>query len=55
MKITHGPSPAPTKMCSVPGGQWTKSHAFSAALLALDEQQALAGEHEEVLLVALGW
>ena len=29
MKITHGPSPAPTKMWSVSGGQWTKSHAFS--------------------------
>jgi hypothetical protein len=29
MTITHGPSPAPTKMWSVPAGQWTKSHAFS--------------------------
>src|SRR3954469_14093024 len=29
MKITHGPSPAPTRMCSVSGGQCTKSHAFS--------------------------
>ena len=26
-RTTHGPSPAPTKTCSVHGGQWTKSHA----------------------------
>jgi hypothetical protein len=45
MKITHGPSPAPTNACSVPGGQWTKSH--------LDQEQARAGEDEEVLLVRL--
>src|SRR2546423_1497558 len=25
----HGSSPAPTKRCAVPGGQWTKSHACS--------------------------
>ena len=53
MKITHGPSPAPTKMCSVSGGQCTKSHACERPLLALDKQQALTGEHEEVLLVRL--
>ena len=29
MTIAHGPSPAPTKTCSVIGGQWTKSHCFS--------------------------
>ena len=29
MRIAHGPSPAPTKMWCVPGGQWTKSQAFS--------------------------
>src|SRR5437588_211871 len=29
MKTTHGPSPAPTNTCSVPGGQCTKSHARS--------------------------
>ena len=28
MTIAHGPSPAPTKVCRVQGGQWTKSHAF---------------------------
>ena len=53
MKITHGPSPAPTKMWSVPGGQWTKSQASQRPLLALDQQHALAGEDEEVLLVGL--
>src|SRR6266516_2943883 len=29
MKMTHGPSPVPTKTCPVPGGQCTKSHARS--------------------------
>src|SRR4051794_30028419 len=29
MKITHGPSPAPTNVWFVPGGQCTKSHCFS--------------------------
>ena len=37
-------------MWFVPGGQWTKSQARSVRSCALDEQQALAGEHEEVLL-----
>src|SRR3954462_2322583 len=27
MKITQGPPPVPTKVCRVPGGQWTKSQA----------------------------
>src|SRR4051794_17385921 len=30
MKMTHGPSLVPTKVCRVPGGQWTKSHARSS-------------------------
>ena len=38
MTITHGPSPAPTKMCSVHGGQWTKSHCLQAPLLALEDE-----------------
>src|SRR3954447_23179979 len=29
MKMTQGPSPVPTKVWRVPGGQWTKSHARS--------------------------
>src|SRR5919201_2813832 len=29
MKTTHGLLPAPTKACSVCGGQWTKSHVLS--------------------------
>ena len=53
MTITHGPSPAPTKMCSVIGGQWTKSHAFEAPLLAVEDEDALAGQHEKVLLARL--
>ena len=53
MKITQGPSPAPTNTCAVPGGQCTKSHARRWPLLALDDRQALAGQHEEVLLVVL--
>ena len=39
-------------MCSVHGGQWTKSHV-EAPFLALDQEKALAGEHEEVLLRVL--
>ena len=49
----HGPEPAPTKTCSVHGGQWTKSHCLQRTLLALDQQQALAGQDEEILLVLL--
>ena len=30
MKITHRSSPTPTKVCRVPGGQWTKSQARSS-------------------------
>ena len=51
--ITHGPSPAPTNTCFVHGGQWTKSHAFKLPLLALDHEDALAGDDEEVLLADL--
>src|ERR687897_399986 len=29
MNSTHGPSPEPTQMRSIPGGQWTKSRARS--------------------------
>jgi hypothetical protein len=42
----HGPSPAPTTVWLVWGGQWTKSHARS-------DQQRVAGDDEEVLLVGL--
>jgi hypothetical protein len=41
MKITHGPSPAPTKMCS-------------EALLAFYEQRALSRQDEERFLLRLG-
>ena len=40
-------------MCSVPPGQWKKSHAPEPALLLLDDQQALAGDDEEALLRVL--
>ena len=52
MTIAHGPSPAPTNVCFVHGGQWTKSHCFEAPLLAFDQEHALAGDDEEVLLAA---
>ena len=39
-------------MCSVQFGQWTKSQAFRR-LLSFDQEQALTGEHEEVLLRVL--
>jgi hypothetical protein len=53
MKITHGPSPAPTKPCSESGGQCTEVPRLERPLLALDQQQAIAREDEEVLLVGL--
>ena len=37
----------------MPAGQWTKSQAPQCALLALDHEERLAREHEEVLLVVL--
>ena len=51
IRITHGPSPAPTKTWAVPAGQWKKSHGSEEPLLALDEEPALAGQHEEPLLL----
>src|SRR6478752_3295472 len=54
IRITHGPSPAPTKMCSVPPGLWKKSHGRRIRSVPLDEQPALAGQNEERLLLRLG-
>jgi len=45
----HGPSPAPTNVCAAPGGQCTKSQA-EVTFLVLDDQDAFAHRHEEVLL-----
>jgi hypothetical protein len=53
IRITHGPSPAPTTMCSVPAGQW-KIPRPEEPLDTLDEQPALPGQHEERLLLRLG-
>ena len=39
-------------MCGVPGEQCTKSHASSRRLV-LDDQDAVARQHEEVLLAVL--
>ena len=52
-RTTQGPSPAPTSTCSVQGGQWKKSHGPEPPLLPLDQEQALAREDEEPLLVLL--
>jgi hypothetical protein len=53
MKITHGPSPAPTK--NVLGLRRAVDEVPRAkpSLVALDQQQALAGQDEEVLLARL--
>ena len=40
-------------MCSVQGGQMHEVPCFQRSLLTLDDQQALAREHEEVLLRVL--
>jgi hypothetical protein len=40
-------------MCRVSGGQWTSPTLAEGSLTALDEQERLAGEHEEVLDVGL--
>ena len=53
MRIAHGPSPPPTITCHTPAGQWKKSPDTQPALLALDEQRALAVQDEERLLDAL--
>ena len=53
MNTTHGPSPAPTKMCSVIDGQWTKSHAFRRRSSPSTSSRHSPAEHEEVLLVGL--
>ena len=50
---TPGPSPAPTMMCFVPRRAVHEVPLPQRPLLALDDQQRLAREHEEVLLVGL--
>lgn len=46
VSTAHGPSPAPTKTCSVPAGHRRKSH---------DDHDALAVQDEEVLLDRSEW
>ena len=40
-------------MCSAIGGQCTKSHAFSLSLLPVEDEDALPGHDEEILLIRL--
>src|SRR5262245_6883172 len=53
MRITHGSSPVPTKMWSGPGRAVDEVPGAQRPLLLLDQEQAGAGEHEEVLLAGL--
>ena len=53
MTMAHGPSPAPTKVCSCPGRAMDEVPLLQAALLTFDHEQAFAGDDEEVLLAAL--
>ncbi len=50
---THGPSPAPDEDVLGPGRAVHEVPGLQQALLAFDDQQALAGEDEEVLLRVL--
>ena len=54
MKITHGPSPVPTNVWLRAGRAVDEVPGPQLALLLLDDQQARAREHEEVLLARLG-
>ena len=53
IRITQGPSPAPTNAWVVLGAQWRKSHSRNRRSFPLDDQQALAAQDEEVLLIGL--
>ena len=53
MTIMEGPSPTPTNTWLVSGGLWKKSPELKQPLLALDNEHALAGEHEECLLIVV--
>jgi hypothetical protein len=54
MKMTHGPSPSADEDVLGAGRAVDEVPGLQSALLALDEEQALAGQHEKVLLVRLG-
>ena len=54
IKITHGPSPVPTKTCRRPGRAVDEVPGAERPLLLLDHEEARPREHEEVLLARLG-
>jgi hypothetical protein len=47
-RITHTASPVPTKACAVRGGQYEIPRTEEPHVV-LDDQDALAREHQEVL------
>ena len=51
MRITHGPSPAPTNAWVVFGAQWTRSHARNCRSSPSTISRHSPLEHEEVLLI----